>query len=222
MGVKVLRAGDMLAEKNRLVRSYSKYFRLLRKRKNEQKKTWNRKIPSLSFWLREPDLNRRPPGYENWIRSANCLGKRSQSKSASSPSPTNCRRNTPKHLCLSLRLQPSQQPTSQSSSKFLGKSPKNGKSVGKTHCLKSPRQRSKNHGSQLKNPQFPKICAQIIKEKFASLTLAEHFFPGKRKRRSLKLSLLSCPSKSTPANRTGVLCLSVLLVFRILYQIIDV
>ena len=64
VGQKGVQTSEIPTKKNRLVPSKSEYFRLLQKRENMQKKTWYPEIPSLSFWLREPDLNRRPPGYE--------------------------------------------------------------------------------------------------------------------------------------------------------------
>ena len=53
-----------------------------------------------------------PTGYENQIRSPNRLDERSQSRCASSSSPTTHRRTASKHLCLSSDLPPSQQSVS--------------------------------------------------------------------------------------------------------------
>ena len=51
MGRKGISTGEIPPKQICLVPSKSQSFRLLRNRKNKQKKTWYPEIPSLSFWL---------------------------------------------------------------------------------------------------------------------------------------------------------------------------
>ena len=106
-------------------------------------------LPSFFGRLTPPPaaLPRSPPGYENWVRRLKRRGQRSQSRCASSLSPTN-------HLKTSLVAIPILGHTS-------GKIAIQRENCRETPTVQPPRQGITPTPSQPLIPQFPGNCAEI-------------------------------------------------------------
>ena len=128
-------------------------------------------LPSFFGRLTPPPaaLPRSPPGYENWVRRLKRRGQRSQSRCASSLSPTN-------HLKTSLVAIPILGHTS-------GKIAIQRENCRETPTVQPPRQGITPTPSQPLIPQFPRNCAEIKKSHLHSYR-QQHFLFGKSKRRS--------------------------------------
>ena len=111
----------------------------------------------------------KPSGYENWVRRLKRRGQRSQSRCASSLSPTN-------HLKTSLVAIPILGHTS-------GKIAIQQENCRVTPTVQPPRQGITPTPSQPLIPQFPRNCAEIKKSHLHSYR-QQHFLFGKSKRRS--------------------------------------
>ena len=127
----------------------NEYFRKVKTPEKAKKKPQNREIPRLSLWLRGPDLNRRPPGYEDAHPSVKTRLKPSKTYNFPHFLPTNCRRS----LCLPPRKR---LPLVQRSPKLpnvLGKSPAPKAPCGKTAI---PNQQDKEERTTQAYPKLPK------------------------------------------------------------------